>query len=1139
MLDQEIKEKYQGIFSKIIHAHRWHFISKIIQSSMNLISISFLGIIFFIFVNLLFNVHAMVRISFIALLFVWIMVFTLIKILPLLKEIFTPSAEQIFKISKRLGQDDREIQDAIVNFLQIYSKKGSVVSPVLQNLALEQLYYRIKDFSFAERHSEKLLKPNLRIMFSALSLVAVLLLFIPTQVEMAIKKIFIPWKSFQLPLPLKLYNGSGNLVVLKDDPVDLHGTYKGIVPDRLFLIIEQNLKLSANDKDIDKIILPVDPGNHFSYRVNHVQKSFSYYFTAEINKARFREKSVVSEIGIIEVQNRPVIRNLQVKIIPPKYSKLPPQLLAPNEGEITALKGSLIQFQIDVDKQLSEAKIALSDSTNLRLQIIGHTAKGQLYVQKNVRYTFQIEDVDGIKNSEPIEYYLYALNDAFPYAEIKQPGVDVDIHDDLILPLLIEMRDDFGFSEIRLKGSLYRQGVTGDSTDFEKKLFYEVLESGRAISETSWNLTSFYMIPDDYIQYYAEVFDNDIISGPKSFKTKKYTIRLPSLLEILDETAEQQELQLEEVKDIALESKELKEKLEEINRELKKEKELKWEQEQEIKKQVEKQKALSERLSEIQKDFADFIQKMDQSKVLSPETLEKYFDLQKMIQDIDSPELKDAMEKLNQALEKANMNQIQKAMDRLQFSLQEFEKDIDRMYELFNRVLLEQKMDELIKLAEKISQDQQQVNQKFEEGHVESEELKRMQTVEKNIEQDLEYLSDKIDDTSENYKEIMQQTSKMLENAQSYIKDQKLDEKIQDARRFMSEQRIDDVLQAGRNIKSDMEMIQNMLQAAKQNMIREQKQEITDQLQKTTQDMLNSSFEQEKLLVQTTDLHSASAQINDIAIEQASLMQGTNQLISQILEISNKTFMLSTTLNRNLVEVLSSMENSISSLENRNPRQAAAHQKKSMAGFNQALISLQNSMNRISQASSASGFQDLMQQLQQMASQQGQLNQGSMMLLQQREQGKIQLSGEDLARLAAQQEMIRRSLDDLSKRMGSRRDVLGRLDDISRDMEDVVRELEANQFNRKVVERQKRILSRLLDAQKSIREKEYSKKREAEREIVKIKKSPPELKEELLEKEDRLRKSLMESLEEGYTLEYREFIKLYFELLSRQPNILQ
>jgi hypothetical protein len=89
-----------------------------------------------------------------------------------------------------------------------------------------------------------------------------------------------------------------------------------------------------------------------------------------------------------------------------------------------------------------------------------------------------------------------------------------------------------------------------------------------------------------------------------------------------------------------------------------------------------------------------------------------------------------------------------------------------------------------------------------------------------------------------------------------------------------------------------------------------------------------------------------------------------------------------------------------------------------------------------------------------------------------------------------------------------------------------------------VIERQQRILSRLLDAQKSVREREYSKKRQAEREKNTLTKSPPTLKQEMIERENQLRKELLEALKEGYSSEYKEFIKLYYEILSResQPN---
>ena len=350
----------------------------------------------------------------------------------------------------------------------------------------------------------------------------------------------------------------------------------------------------------------------------------------------------------------------------------------------------------------------------------------------------------------------------------------------------------------------------------------------------------------------------------------------------------------------------------------------------------------------------------------------------------------------------------------------------------------------------------------------------------------------------------------------------------------LGEQQQESAQQTGLELERNFEMLQSMLQMAKQQLLEQQMNQVADAIQKAMQDVLSASFEQEFLAERSQNLSAASPQINDIARQQSNLLTNAAQIINQLIEIGNQTFFLSPELNQLMAQAYSNMGQSIQQLENRNPRQAAAHQKQAMSNFNSVLLSLQNSMSQMSEAGSPSGLQNFMEQLQKMSGQQGQLNQGSMALFQSSGQGKMQLSLDAMARLAAQQQMIRNSLEQLSEGAGSRRDILGRLDDLGSEMDEVIKELKARKMDRRVIERQERILSRLLDAQKSIREKEYSRKREAERETVRIVKSPPELRWELLQQEDRLRRELMKALEEGYSQEYREYIKNYFEILSRR-----
>ena len=192
-------------------------------------------------------------------------------------------------------------------------------------------------------------------------------------------------------------------------------------------------------------------------------------------------KQAITEKSFVEMQERPVIRTLQAKVTPPAYTGLPSLLLNPNDGEISTLEGSAVTLNIETDKQLSHAEIIFGDSSRLPMEIAGHTANRSFTIRTSTTYYLKIFDKDSIDNDSPINYGIYIIPDEFPFAEIKQPAADVDLQGELSFPLIAELRDDFGFSALKLKGSVFRQGTDGDSTGFEIPLSYEVTDKGLAI----------------------------------------------------------------------------------------------------------------------------------------------------------------------------------------------------------------------------------------------------------------------------------------------------------------------------------------------------------------------------------------------------------------------------------------------------------------------------------------------------------------------------------------------------------------------------------------------------------------------------------------------------------------------------------
>jgi lipoate synthase len=189
-------------------------------------------------------------------------------------------------------------------------------------------------------------------------------------------------------------------------------------------------------------------------------------------------------------------------------------------------------------------------------------------------------------------------------------------------------------------------------------------------------------------------------------------------------------------------------------------------------------------------------------------------------------------------------------------------------------------------------------------------------------------------------------------------------------------------------------------------------------------------------------------------------------------------------------------------------------------------------MEMLSSASSATGFEQYLEQMQKMAGQQGKLNQESLDFFRQN-QGSLSMEQQgQLRRMAAEQRAIQESMENIANDMQNRSDILGDLDHLANEMSDVVEDLHELNIDRKTIERQQQILTRMLDAQKSVREKEYSKKRLAEVGKEYRRKSPddPTNIEDLRMKQ--LSLDLIRALQEGFNPDYEKLIEEYFRALN-------
>ena len=86
---------------------------------------------------------------------------------------------------------------------------------------------------------------------------------------------------------------------------------------------------------------------------------------------------------------------------------------------------------------------------------------------------------------------------------------------------------------------------------------------------------------------------------------------------------------------------------------------------------------------------------------------------------------------------------------------------------------------------------------------------------------------------------------------------------------------------------------------------------------------------------------------------------------------------------------------------------------------------------------------------------------------------------------------------------------------------------------RPLVERNERIVNKLLDAQRSIRQRDQTEQRESESGKAFVAGGSPKLPADLGERKKLLREQLMRALKEDFPREYEPYVKAYFDALLR------
>jgi hypothetical protein len=308
-------------------------------------------------------------------------------------------------------------------------------------------------------------------------------------------------------------------------------------------------------------------------------------------------------------------------------------------------------------------------------------------------------------------------------------------------------------------------------------------------------------------------------------------------------------------------------------------------------------------------------------------------------------------------------------------------------------------------------------------------------------------------------------------------------------------------------------------------MLQKQMQHVHNEFRRAINNLLELSKRQENLKGQSQSAPQNSPQLRQNAQDQMRVMQDMGNVIQGLSDLSKRSFAVTPEMGKTIGQALMHMQSAMNALESRSGLAASQEQGQAMGSLNASAMQVQKAMQSLMQGGGG-GMGGLLQQLQMLAGQQQSINMQTLQMQQ----------AAEAARLALGQEAVRKSLEQLNKEAqasGEEKKLLGDLDKIAEDMKEVVRNLEQSDVNPETIRKQERILSRLLDASKSMRERDYEKRRRAETGTEIARRSPGELDPRTLEGRNRILEDLLKALEQGYSKDYQELIRKYFEELQK------
>jgi hypothetical protein len=696
-----------------------------------------------------------------------------------------------------------------------------------------------------------------------------------------------------------------------------------------------------------------------------------------------------------------------------------------------------------------------------------------------------------------IEKSLEVIPDLYPSIDLVRSS---DTLNERLLFFNGDVRDDYGVSAL----NFMLEVKTPDSKVTVTKVAIPSLMRLNGRFFHMLDLNSLNLRAGDVLTYYFDVYDNDGVHGPKRSSSVRYEFSVPTDEELVEQRQEALSSAQGGLSDVQKEMERFQRSLEELRKANLNKNVQSWKKKEMLDRLKLQHNQLQQTLQQEQQKLDESIKDQERFSEVDEELLNKQEELDKLLEQLMDSELKELLEKLQELMEKNSQQQVEELMDNFELSNEQMKNQLDRSMEMLKRMEVEERMDKAISNLDDLQKRQ--------------EELSKVANPDEKLKQDLlsdefKKLSDELDSIkakNEGLKKPMDLD--MLESVQEEI-----EKSMQEAQDNLDGAKDTKANSSQKKAADKMKEMQQSLSSQSEAQKKKEVGENLETLRGILFNLMRLSFRQEQIMLDMQKVLVADPGFVLLTREQKRVIDDHVVVKDSLIALAARVPNISGLIDQELRVISLNFKNVVPNIHERKLRDISINQQYVMTSYNnlalmlnEALSQMQQEMQNMSE-SSGSGSCDkpggkgkkpsdseslgnmkekLKKQLEQMQKGQnpgdkpgdkrGDKNPGS--------SGSPGSSGtpslpgmssEQVAKMAAEQSMMRKQLEQMRNELeqggqGNGEAMNSLIDELDKQEKDLI-----NQNYRNLVKRQQEILTRLLDSEKAIMEREMDDKRES------------------------------------------------------------